>query len=593
MASRHGQMVPRTRVFLAMALAVLMAGAATIHAAGSWTTLTNLSPEFPGSTMVLMTDGTVLVTAFNTSTGDWMRLTPDSHGNYANGTWSMVAPMSTPRLYFASNMLQDGRLWVLGGEYSGAGLPSNWSSTGEIYDPVANTWSPITPYPNESGCPLSHSACFGDDPSMLLPGGNILAGDLLRNTPHIYNIATNSWSAAGTKVYNDSSDEEGWAKLPDGTVLTYDLFQSIRTNGSYAETYNPTTNTWTSISPSDGTANGFIPQLSSSAVGEELGPVLRLHDGRVLVLGATGHTALYTQATNTWAAGPDIMGTLNGNPALFGADDAPGAVLPNGHVIFTADAGPSPVTTTGNVTTGSNIITAIPSTALFQVGWAVSGSGIPNGSTISSVDSSSQVHISQNATATHAGDALTFGGIFSNPVQLFDFDPTSNTISALSPAIPDASLTGKPAYVTRMLVLPTGQVLFSDDSRQFYVYTPGGPVDPLVRPVVDSVVYNGSGVFTLTGRQLNGLNAGSAYGDDVESDENYPIVRLINATGTFYARTTNWSSTGVATGASPESVNFTLGAGMTPGNYSLVVSGAGVTGMPMFVTITADQVAGK
>jgi hypothetical protein len=58
-------------------------------------------------------------------------------------------------------------------------------------------------------------------------------------------------------------------------------------------------------------------------------------------MGATGHTALYTPSTNTWAAGPDIMGTLSGNPALFAPDDAPSAILPNGHVIFTADAGPT------------------------------------------------------------------------------------------------------------------------------------------------------------------------------------------------------------------------------------------------------------
>src|SRR5262249_4899803 len=40
--------------------------------------------------------------------------------------------------------------------------------------------------------------------------------------------------------------------------------------------------------------------------------------------------ALYTPSTNTWAAGPAI-------PNSKGADDAPGAVLPNGHVIFAAD----------------------------------------------------------------------------------------------------------------------------------------------------------------------------------------------------------------------------------------------------------------
>jgi hypothetical protein len=127
----------------------------------------------------------------------------------------------------------------------------------------------------------------------------------------------------------------------DGGLINYDLFHSIATGGSYAEKYTPATGTWTGISPTDGTANGTIPQLSSRSLGFELGPSLRLQDGRTFVIGATQHTGLYTPSTNTWAAGPDISGTLNGIASPFGADDAPGAILPNGHVIFAADAGPA------------------------------------------------------------------------------------------------------------------------------------------------------------------------------------------------------------------------------------------------------------
>src|SRR5262249_1430055 len=156
-------------------------------------------------------------------------------------------------------------------------------------------------------------------------------------------------------------------------VLNYDLFQSFGTGGAYAEIYNAGTNSWSGVSPSDGTALGTIPQLSSNTLGAELGPALRLHDGRALIIGATGHTAFYNPATNTSAAGPDVMGTLNGIPSIFGADDAPGAITPNGHVIFAADAGPSGFTSSGNITIGSNIITNIPSTAIFQMGWSVRG----------------------------------------------------------------------------------------------------------------------------------------------------------------------------------------------------------------------------
>ena len=65
----------------------------------------------------------------------------------------------------------------------------------------------------------------------------------------------------------------------------------------------------------------------------------------------------------------------------------------------------------------------------------------------------------------------------------------------------------------------------------------------------------------------------------------------MNATGTFYARTSNWSNTLLATGFLPETVNFTLPAGITPGNYALIVSGSGLSGVPLFVNITADEIA--
>src|SRR5262249_22210335 len=159
----------------------------------------------------------------------------------------------------------------------------------------------------------------------------------------------NTFAPSGTKVYNDRSDEEGWAGFSDTQILNYDLFQSIKTNTGFAEKYNPATGTWTGISPSDGTAGGTLPVLSDAQVGFELGPILRLQDGRVLVVGANQHTALYTPASNRWDAGPDMLADLTGPGgtianAPFGADDAPAALLPNGHVFLAADAGPNPIT---------------------------------------------------------------------------------------------------------------------------------------------------------------------------------------------------------------------------------------------------------
>lgn len=74
-------------------------------------------------------------------------------------------------------------------------------------------------------------ACFGDDPSALLSGHRILAGNIFNNSTFIYSVDTNSWTQAATKVYADRSDEEGWTMLSGGSVLTYDLFQSGEQSG--------------------------------------------------------------------------------------------------------------------------------------------------------------------------------------------------------------------------------------------------------------------------------------------------------------------------------------------------------------------------
>src|SRR4029078_592760 len=54
----------------------------------------------------------------------------------------------------------------------------------------------------------------------------------------------------------------------------------------------------------------------------------------------------------------------------------------------------------GFITAGSSIVTGILSTAGWQSGWSVSGGGIPGGTTIASVDSPTQIHLSGNATST-------------------------------------------------------------------------------------------------------------------------------------------------------------------------------------------------
>ena len=129
----------------------------------------------------------------------------------------------------------------------------------------------------------------------------------------------------------------------------------------------------------------------------------------------------------------------------------------------------------------------------------------------------------------------------------------------MSPPLNDPNLPTFAAFVTRMLVLPNGQVLFNDGlGNQLYAYTPRGSANHAYLPVIERVQRGEDGVFTLTGRQLNGPSDASAYGDDAQSNENFPVIRLQNSSGlVFYCRSTDWTSTDV--GNIPhESVKFTL-----------------------------------
>src|SRR5262249_23546947 len=152
----------------------------------------------------------------------------------------------------------------LGGEYSGPSTTQTFTNRGEIYDPVSNAWTGTANFPQSQ---------FGDAPTQLLPDGRVLGGYLNAAQTYIYNPATNAWSATGSKLRSDKSSEETWLKLPDDSILSYDIWASTPTAG-HAQRYVPSSGTWVDA----GTAPG---NLTSSSVGNEMGPAFLLPDGRV------------------------------------------------------------------------------------------------------------------------------------------------------------------------------------------------------------------------------------------------------------------------------------------------------------------------
>jgi hypothetical protein len=478
-------------------------------AGGTWQTLnaTGSGPQ-GGEEMMLLSDGTAMIQGVAPGSGvtaAWYRLSPDSFGNYADGTWTPMAPMNVGRFDFPTAMLPDGRVLAVGGEYSTLGGDTN---SAEIYDPVADTWTSVAADPT----PQSE---FGDNPIEVLPNGQVLAGYFYYGFTSNYDPATNSWTTTGTKLHNDAGAEETWVKLPDDSILSYDIQDYEGTNVFQAQRYVPSSGAWVDASLLDAADPPSI--LTSANQGYELGPGFLLSNGNVIMFGANGTTAYYDPTTDTWSAGPfEPQRLISGVETQLVATDDPGAVLPNGDVLI----------------------------ALSPLG-ALNSSG---------------------------------GYTFPGGTYIYEFDPTTGTFTdATPPPGPFGNIYN--SYNSTMLLLPSGQVLLASDvDGTLDVYTPNGSPQAAWRPSVSNIANNGDGTYTLTGTQLNGISEGANYGDDREMASNYPIVQFTSlSTGqVYYGRTYDWSSVGVASGATPVSVQFTSPPSLPEGQYLLSVVANGI-----------------
>jgi len=442
-----------------LGFAAVILCAALVSAQSPWTPV-NKVPNIGAGAVALLTDGRVLVhdESGNSGTwGNWWTLTPASNGDYATGTWKQVAtmPSNYGPLYFGSAVLPDGRYIVEGGEYNFGN--ASWTTLGAIYDPVADTWTSVTP-PSGWGR-------IGDAAATVLSNGTFMLGSCCDTPIHtaLLNPSTLTWTSTGSGKY-DVYDEEGLTLLPGGKVLDVDayVFKYISGGKNY-ETYDPNTGTWTS--------QGDTPvQLWDSAAtcggsgraSYELGPAVLRPDGTVYATGANscaaGHTAIYNVSAGTWTAGPDFPNTLD-------IADGPAALLPDGNVLM-----------------------------------------------------------------------MTSPGVFNTGAVFFEWDGTKlNQVQAPPNGPTDSS------YYGHMLVLPTGQILFTDFSSDVEIYTSSGSPYPGLAPeaMLTSVALPPGRTFTLFGRRFNGASQANAYGDDFQDATNYPIARITNkSTGQVtYCRT--------------------------------------------------------
>ena len=309
-----------------------------------WTPLTNqlctgTNPCFPAGVTMLLTDGTVIVhEEQDGGERNWYKLTPDAFGSYVNGTWSQLASipanLNYAPLFFGSQVIADGRLTVIGGEYNFDNPV--WTTQGAIYDPVANSWTNVPP-------PVGWVRT-GDAQATNLPNGTYMQASCCDQPPKwaYLNPTTLTWTNFQGNGKFDIFDEEGWNLLPNGKILTVDAYVfQYNPTGMNSELYDPSNQTWSS-------AGSTVVQLWDSACGNpngnptfEVGPAVLRPDGTVFATGSTngcmtGHTAIYNSHNGTWTPGPDFP--VRG----VSIADGPAALETNGKVLMMAsvDEGP-------------------------------------------------------------------------------------------------------------------------------------------------------------------------------------------------------------------------------------------------------------
>lgn len=173
--------------------------------------------------------------------------------------WTCCGTLIASRGYHTATLLADGRLLVVGGDFS--------PRTAEIYDPSSDNWTLTGPLVEGRWL---HAA-------VRLSGGKVLVvGGVMSPTAEIFDPTTLSWSPVGDPGRHYRLEGAALVALPNGGAV-------LAGGGYYAEMidnqtqiYDPPSRTWIPLSPMGS------PRSSPLAVG--------LLDGRVLLAGGVSGT---------------------------------------------------------------------------------------------------------------------------------------------------------------------------------------------------------------------------------------------------------------------------------------------------------------
>jgi hypothetical protein len=380
----------------------------------------------------------------------------------------------------------------------------------------------------------------------------LVRGDQVEtNRGAIYDPVADSWtSVPAPSGWSQIGDAQS-VVLPDGTfVIAGIMYNQMAYLNSATLTWSP----FTSIGKNHGTFPLYYSEEDWTL----------LPNGSVLTVDAwvDYYSDIYNPSTFTWTAGGSTIVNLATPASCY--EVGPAVLMYNGKVFA---LGATNNTSIYNTATG--IWTPGPS---LPTGYGVAdgpAAPLPNGNVLIDV------------SPTSASDCYQMGS------QFYEFDGAQ-----LLPVPGPFGVETRASDQGYMLVLPTGQILFTDEAPFVHVYTSSGTYQPSWQPTIASfpaTVVRGGKNYLISGTQFNGLSQGAMYGDDAQMATNYPLVRITNnaTQHVAYARTHDHSTMGVATGSLPVSTKFDIPMTMEAGASTLVVVANGIPSNPVNINVTS------
>ncbi len=374
-----------------------------------------------------------------------------------------------------------------------------------------------------------------------------------------YNNGSSVWTTSGA-VYVPESNK--WLSLsaPSGWTTVGDAQSVVLPSGKMMLANCCTTEEAIMTLSSTGVASWTATGTGKADWNDEEGWTL-LPGGKILTVDTYVNGGcckmgyqIYNAATGTWTTPSNTTGVNLVDPSS--AELGPGPLLPNGTVFYAG-------ATTNN--------------AIYNVAAGTWTTAPKFGGTLDIADGPAAVLPDGNALFD------TSPGVFNTGSKFFEWDGTN--LNAV-PGPPNAPIDS--SYVGNMVVLPTGQVLFTDFSSSVEIYTPSGAPCAGCAPAIKAVakvLTHGSKNNKISGTQFNGVSAGGYYGDDNQSSTNFPLVRITDSTGAVvYCRTHNWIS-GIQTGTTLVGTEFDIPSTIALGAGSLQVVTNGIPSAAVSVTI--------